>query len=119
MRKQNLNVDPPKFVYMTEKEFIIHFGENYEDAVKDHIIHDKPVLQIFSVNGCASAIPLERAKFMLEKYYKMTNKKAKKRVSEPEQAKKEPVEKKEVVDTIESQEIKRKQRNSSQSPEYA
>lgn len=111
MRKQNLNVTPPKFVFMTETEFVKHFGENYEEAVKEHIINDKAVMKIHNINGCLTSIPIERAKYLLEKYYKMTKKSPQKMESKPEKQTKE-------VETVpEPTEVKR--RNSSQSPEYA
>ena len=103
MRKENLNIEPRKFVFMTEIEFIKHFGENYEDAVNEHIIHDKPVLRIHNINGCTSSIPIERARYLLEKYHKMTNKpeaKQKSEISSPEESK------------------EMRHHNSSQSPEY-
>jgi hypothetical protein len=96
---------------MTEIEFIKHFGENYEEAVKEHISNDKPVLRIHNVNGCISSLPIDRAKYLLEKYHKMTRK---------------PVEKEDVQlkgqkeEKTTSEEVKEmKRRNSSQSPEYA
>ena len=110
MRKENLNIEPRKFVFMTEIEFIKHFGENYEDAVNEYLIHDKPVLRIHNINGCTSSIPIERAKYLLEKYYKMTNKSEEKRSSEPKKQKSE------VSSPEESKELRH--RNSSQSPEY-
>ena len=110
MLKQNFNIEPQKFVFMTEAEFIKHFGENYEEAVNEHLSNDKPVIRIHSVNGCVSALPIERAKYLLEKYYKMTNKSAEKN-EELAKHKKE---------TISAEEVKEaKRHNSSQSPEYA
>lgn len=109
MRKQNLNIEPRKFVFMTENEFIKHFGDNYEDAVNEHLRHDKPVLRIHNINGCISSIPIERAKYLLEKYYKMTNRSAEKRDGESKKQK-------EMASPEESKEVKH--RNSSQSPEY-
>ena len=109
MRKPNLNIEPRKFVFMTENEFIKHFGDNYEDAVNEHIRHDKPVLRIHNINGCTSSIPIERAKYLMEKYYKMTQR------ENPDDALKN--QKSEVAPPEETKEVKR--RNSSQSPEYA
>jgi hypothetical protein len=96
---------------MTEIEFIKHFGDNYEEAVNEHISNDKPVIRINNINGCTSSLPIDRAKYLLEKYYKMTNKPIEKeddQVKDPKKEKATPEEVKEV-----------KRRNSSQSPEYA
>ena len=110
MRKQNLNIEPRKFVFMTESEFIKHFGDNYEDAVKEHIIHDKPILKIHNINGCISSIPIERAKYLLEKYHKMYNKLPENKKSELKKQRAE------ISSHEEPEEVKH--HNSSQSPEY-
>lgn len=111
MIKQNQNIEPRKFIFMTEIEFIKHFGDNYEEAVNEHISNDKPVIRINNVNGCISSLPIDRAKYLLEKYYKMTHK--------PIEKEDVPVkgQKEEKATPEEVKEVKR--RNSSQSPEYA
>ena len=114
MIKQNQSIEPRKFVFMTETEFIKHFGDNYEDAVNEHISNDKPVLTIHNINGCISSLPIERAKYLLEKYYKMTNKPVGKSEGKDTNAGKQ---KEAPVSAEEIKEVKR--RNSSQSPEYA
>ncbi len=110
MIKQNFNIEPRKFVFMTESEFIKHFGDNYEEAVNEHIRNDIPVIKIHNINGCISSFPIERAKYLLEKYYKMTSKPVEKTDNQIKKQKEEPLAHEEAREV--------KHRNSSQSAEY-
>lgn len=59
---------------MMENTWVLHFGKNYEELVLRSIRDKVPVIGIINVNGCASALPLDRAKYLLDKYYKLTGK---------------------------------------------
>ena len=108
--KQNFNIEPPKYIFMTETEFIKHFGDNYEEAVHKCISNDQPVISIQNINGCTSSLPVERAKYLLEKYHKMFSKPVEKSEAQVKKQKEE---------TFSAEEVKEvKRRNSSQSPEY-
>ncbi len=113
MKKPNLNIEPPTFVFMTEPEFIKHFGENFEESVIEHVKNDKPSIRIHNINGCISSIPIERAKYLLEKYYKMTGKSAAKA------KKSQPRKQEEDSKASANETVKVERRNSSQSHEYA
>ncbi len=67
---------------MTDPAFIIYFGEQYEATVKELSRRDEPIIQINNLNGCTSSIPIDRAKHLLEKYYKMAGKTATKKEQE-------------------------------------
>ena len=66
--------DIKKFIPLTDKSFIIHFGKNYEAKVLQANHNSIPVIGIINVSGRPSAIPLERANYLLEKYYAMVQK---------------------------------------------
>lgn len=60
-----------RFIFFTEESFIIYFGRNYESTVLHANRHCIPVIRIINANGTRSALPLERANSLLEKYYKL------------------------------------------------
>lgn len=60
-----------RFIFFTEEPFITYFGQNYESTVLHANRHCIPVIRIINANGTHSAIPLERANGLLEKYYRL------------------------------------------------
>lgn len=74
MKKSVANQDIKRLVFMTESTWILHFGNNYEELVLRAIRDKIPVIQINNVNGNTTALPLDRAKYLLDKYYKLTGK---------------------------------------------
>lgn len=74
MKRSAVNQEIKRLVFMVENTWVLHFGKNYEKLVLRSIRDKVPVISITSINGSASAIPLDRAKFLLDKYYKLTGK---------------------------------------------
>ena len=66
-----------KFIFFTEASFIEYFGKNYESTVLHANHHFIPVIRIVNASGTRSAIPLERANNLLEKYYQLMDRQAK------------------------------------------
>ena len=66
-----------KFIFFTEEPFIEYFGKNYESTVMHANRHCIPVISIVNASGTRSAIPLERANGLLEKYYRLMDQQAK------------------------------------------
>lgn len=66
-----------KFVFFTEEPFIVYFGKNYESVVLQANRNCIPVIRIVNASGTHSAVPLERANSLLEKYYKIMDRQAK------------------------------------------
>lgn len=74
MKRSVANQEIKRLVFMMENTWVLHFGKNYEKLVLRSIRDKVPVISITSINGSASAIPLERAKYLLDRYYKLTGK---------------------------------------------
>lgn len=74
MKRSVVNQEIKKLVFITESSWILHFGNNYEDLVLRSIRDKVPVIRIHNVNGNTTALPLDRAKYLLDKYYKLTGK---------------------------------------------
>lgn len=66
--------DVSKLIFMTEKEYLQHLGEHYEETIHQAKEAMEPVVRIMSINGTYSAIPLDRALQLLEKYHKLSRK---------------------------------------------
>lgn len=66
-----------KFIFFTEEPFIVYFGKNYESVVLQANRNCIPVIRIINASGTHSAVPLERANSLLEKYYKIMDRQAK------------------------------------------
>lgn len=72
---------------MTEKTYMMHLGDHYEEKILKAEKDMNPVIRIINVNGSTSAIPLDRALYLLEKYHKISKKAAPVAVDkEPESA---------------------------------
>jgi hypothetical protein len=71
------NTDIKRFIFFTEEPFLIYFGRNYESTVLSANRNCIPVIRIVNANGTHSAIPLERANGLLEKYYRLRDLQAK------------------------------------------
>ena len=69
MERNHTNIK--KFIFFTEEAFLIYFGRNYESTVLSANRNCIPVIRIVNASGTRSAIPLERANGLLEKYYKL------------------------------------------------
>ncbi len=69
MERNHTNIK--KFIFFTEESFLIYFGRNYESTVLSANRNCIPVIRIVNASGTRSAIPLERANGLLEKYYKL------------------------------------------------
>ena len=76
MKHYTSHTDIKKFVFLTEQEFIMYFGQHYEASVKKANETNQAVIQIRNANGITSSIPIERANFLLEKYHRVLKKKA-------------------------------------------
>lgn len=63
-----------KFIFLTEQEYILYFGQNYENSVLEANKTEKPIVRVRNGNGIMSSIPTERANYLLEKYYKVVKK---------------------------------------------
>lgn len=74
MKKSVANQDIKRLVFMTDSTWILHFGNNYEELVLRSIRDKIPVIQVNNINGSTTALPLDRAKYLLDKYYKLTGK---------------------------------------------
>ncbi len=74
MKRSVVNQDIKRLVFMTDNTWILHFGKNYEELVLRSIRDKIPVIRITNVNGSTSALPLDRAKYLLDKFYKLTGK---------------------------------------------
>jgi len=74
MKEKNNSSDIRRIFFMTEKEYLMHLGENYEAAIQKALEDLEPVIRIINVNGNPSSIPLERALYLLEKYHKLIGK---------------------------------------------
>lgn len=70
------HTDIKRFIFFTEEPFIIYFGKNYESTVLHANRSCIPVIRIINANGTRSAIPLERANGLLEKYYRLKDEQA-------------------------------------------
>ncbi len=68
--KRNIAEIKP-FIFFSEEPFITYFGQNYESTVLQANRRCIPVIGIINANGTRSAIPLERANSLLEKYYRL------------------------------------------------
>ncbi len=68
-----------QLIFMTGNEYLLHLGEHYEDKILKAKKDIEPVIRIINVNGNPSSIPLERALYMLEKFYKLSGKVEKKK----------------------------------------
>ncbi len=75
MERNHTNIK--KFIFFTEEAFLIYFGRNYESTVLSANRNCIPVIRIVNASGTRSAIPLERANGLLEKYYKLRDQQAK------------------------------------------
>ncbi|MGB3849462.1 MAG: hypothetical protein WA958_05800 [Tunicatimonas sp.] len=71
------HTDIKRFIFFTEEPFLIYFGRNYESTVLSANRNCIPVIRIVNANGTHSAIPLERANGLLEKYYRLRDSQAK------------------------------------------
>lgn len=71
--------DVKRLAFMTDSSYLMHLGDHFEDQILKAREDMEPVIRIINVNGCPSAIPLERALYLLEKYYKISGKKVKKK----------------------------------------
>ncbi|MGD1892627.1 MAG: hypothetical protein ACFB15_18805 [Cyclobacteriaceae bacterium] len=60
-----------KFVFLTEQEYILYFGQNYEESVTKANENALPLVRARNGNGIISAIPTERANYLIEKYHKL------------------------------------------------
>lgn len=67
-----------KLVFMIEDEYLLHLGKHYEERIQQARKELEPVIRIINVNGTTTAIPLERACYLLDKYYKLSGKTQKK-----------------------------------------
>lgn len=76
MKRYTDDTEVQKFVFLTEQEFIMHFGQHYESSVLKANETKQSVIKIKNANGISTSIPLERANFMLEKYHRALKKKA-------------------------------------------
>lgn len=74
MKRIVVNQDIKRLVFITESSWILHFGNNFEELVLRGIRDKVPVIRINNVNGNTTALPLDRAKYLLDKYYKLTGK---------------------------------------------
>lgn len=73
--KKHLGIENiKKYVFMTENTYLLHLGEHNEEKILLAEKEMNPVIRIINVNESTSAIPLERALFLLEKYYKLAKK---------------------------------------------
>lgn len=63
-----------KFVFLTEQEYILYFGQNYEESVNKANEDAQPLVRARNGNGIISAIPTERANYLIEKYHKLLKK---------------------------------------------
>jgi hypothetical protein len=63
-----------KFIFLTEQEYILYFGQNYEESVDIANKNALPVVRARNGNGIISAIPTERANYLIEKYHKLLKK---------------------------------------------
>jgi hypothetical protein len=70
--------DVSKLIFMTENDYLLHLGENYEKTILSAKKEMEPVVRLLNINGTYSSIPLERSLQMLEKYYKLVQKKCEK-----------------------------------------
>ena len=71
------DTDIKKFIFFTEEPFIEYFGKNYESTVLHANRHCIPVISIVNASGTRSAVPLERANSLLEKFYRLMDQQAK------------------------------------------
>ncbi len=75
MLNNNLsNREIRKMTFMMESSWILHFGQNFEGLVLRSIRDKVPVISVSNVNGSTTALPLDRAKYLLDKFYKITGK---------------------------------------------
>ena len=68
------NTEIKRFIFFTDEAFLIYFGRNYESTVLQANRRCIPVIRIINANGTRSALPLERANSLLEKYYRLRDK---------------------------------------------
>lgn len=64
-----------RFVFMTEKQYLIHVGNHYEEKILEAKKNLEPVIRIRNINGTVCALPLDRAVALLDKYYHLTKSK--------------------------------------------
>lgn len=74
IKRYTSHTEIKKFIFLTEQEYILYFGQNYENSVIEANKADRPVVRVRNGNGIMSSIPTERANYLLEKYYKMVKK---------------------------------------------
>ncbi|MEM6842181.1 MAG: hypothetical protein AAF944_22685 [Bacteroidota bacterium] len=63
-----------RFVFLTEQEYILYFGKNYESSVQQANDTDQLVIRARNGNGIISSIPIERANYLVEKYHRLLKK---------------------------------------------
>ncbi|MEO0334476.1 MAG: hypothetical protein AAF223_22850 [Bacteroidota bacterium] len=74
IKRYSSHTEIKRFVFLTEQEYILYFGQNYENSVQQANATDQPVIRARNGNGIISSIPTERANYLLEKYHKLLKK---------------------------------------------
>ena len=74
IKRYSSHTEIKRFVFLTEQEYILYFGQHYEKSVLKANATDQPVVKVRNGNGIISSIPTERANFLLEKYHKLLKK---------------------------------------------
>ncbi len=72
MSNNSNNFSVSKLILLSDEEFIMHLGKNYELLILNAAKKMLPVVSIMNVNGRPSSLPIERATDLLKKYYKIS-----------------------------------------------
>jgi len=71
IRQYTSHTEIKRFVFLTEQEYIMYFGQHYEDSVQQANSQGKLVIRARNGNGIVSSLPIERANYLIEKYHKL------------------------------------------------
>jgi hypothetical protein len=58
-----------KIVRLSDDDFAMHVGKNYENLILNAEKQLRSVVRILNVNGRSTSLPLERALSLLQRYY--------------------------------------------------
>ncbi|WKN43636.1 hypothetical protein [Tunicatimonas pelagia] len=71
IRQYSSHTEIKRFVFLTEQEYILYFGQHYEDSVQRANTEGELVIRARNGNGIVSSLPIDRANYLIEKYHKL------------------------------------------------
>jgi len=71
IRQYSSHTEIKRFVFLTEQEYILYFGQHYEESVHQANKKGDLVVRARNGNGIVSSLPIDRANYLIEKYHKI------------------------------------------------